>query len=116
MKWSFPIVISITALVVAVLGTTPFGQAAVDGAKVAVAPAKVPLQAVGVIKRGPRGKRGLRGPRGGIPWWLEEAIRCRDHALRELASSFLMDQPTSQQVRWIRLASVRYAGTAWRHD
>src|SRR5438477_9410029 len=59
---------------------------------------------------------GLRGPRGGIPWWLEEAIRLRDHALRELASSFLMDQPTSQQARWIRLASVRYAGTAWRHD
>src|SRR5438552_428757 len=66
MKRSFPIVISITALVVAVLGTTPFGQAAVDGAKVAVAPAKVPLQAVGVIKRGPRGKRGLRGPRGPV--------------------------------------------------
>ena len=27
---------------------------------------------------------GLRAPRGGVPWWLEEAIRCRDAALREL--------------------------------
>jgi len=59
---------------------------------------------------------GLRGPRGGIPWWLEEAVRLRDHALRELASDFLMDQPTSQQAHWIRLASVRYAGSAWNHD
>jgi hypothetical protein len=59
---------------------------------------------------------GLRGPRGGVPWWLEEAIRRRDHALRELASGFLTDQPTSQQAHWIRLASVRYAASAWSHD
>src|SRR5689334_25175444 len=29
---------------------------------------------------------GLRAPRGGVPWWLEEAIRSRDAALRELAA------------------------------
>ena len=59
---------------------------------------------------------GLRGPRGGIPWWLEEVIRLRDHALRELAAGFLMDQPVSRQAHWIRVASVRYAASAWRHD
>ena len=59
---------------------------------------------------------GLRGPRGGIPWWLEEAVRLRDHALRGLASGFLVDQPTSQQAHWIRLASVRYAGSTWNRD
>ena len=30
---------------------------------------------------------GLRFPRGGVPWWMEEAIRKRDAALRELRGS-----------------------------
>jgi len=30
---------------------------------------------------------GLRSPRGGVPWWMEEAMRKRDHALRKLARS-----------------------------
>jgi hypothetical protein len=59
---------------------------------------------------------GLRAPRGGVPWWLEEAIRQRDAALRELAARFLAGQSVTAQARRIRSEAVRYAASAWRHD
>ncbi|MFO1056075.1 MAG: hypothetical protein U1E53_03825 [Dongiaceae bacterium] len=59
---------------------------------------------------------GLRAPRGGVPWWLEEAIRQRDDALRELAARFLAGQSVTAQARRIHCEAVRYAASAWRHD
>jgi hypothetical protein len=53
--------LTITALVVAVLGVTSLGSAAV---RTGVAAAKAPLYASGLLTRGPRGPRGGRGPRG----------------------------------------------------
>jgi NADPH:quinone reductase-like Zn-dependent oxidoreductase len=59
---------SAAAFVLALLGVTPLGQAAGSAASDAVAvvagQAKGPLQAVGIIKRGPRGLRGPRGFKG----------------------------------------------------
>jgi hypothetical protein len=59
---------------------------------------------------------GLSAPRGGVPWWLEEAIRHRDGALRELAARFLAGHSVTAQARRIRLEAARYAASAWRHD
>jgi hypothetical protein len=53
--------LTIAALLVAILGVTPLGSAAVDRG---VRAAKAPFYASGVLTRGPRGPRGLRGPRG----------------------------------------------------
>ncbi len=59
---------------------------------------------------------GLRGPQGGVPWWMEDAIRARDAALRELAARFHGARSVSGQAREIRLRAVRYAASAWRFD
>lgn len=59
---------------------------------------------------------GLRFARGGVPWWLEEAQRQRDAALRELASRHFAGLSVSAQARLIRSLANRYAGTAWRFD
>ncbi len=59
---------------------------------------------------------GLRGPQGGVPWWMEDAIRTRDAALRELAARFLAGRSVSAQAQEIRLRAVRYAASAWRYD
>lgn len=59
---------------------------------------------------------GLTQGRGGIPWWLELAIRQRDSALRELAGRFLGDVSTHAQAKTIRILALRYAGTSWRAD
>jgi hypothetical protein len=53
--------LTITALVVAVLGTTPLGSATVRTGLTAV---KAPLYATHILSRGPRGPRGPRGYRG----------------------------------------------------
>ena len=53
--------LTITALVVALLGVTSLGSAAVN---TGVAAAKAPLYASGLLTRGPRGPRGRRGLRG----------------------------------------------------
>lgn len=53
---------------------------------------------------------------GGIPWWMEYAIRHRDAALRELARRFLGDLCVSAQARSIHAMAVRYAATAWLTD
>ena len=59
---------------------------------------------------------GLRAPRGGVPWWLEEAIRIRDAALRELAERHLAELSVAARARRIHSISVRYGASAWRHD
>lgn len=59
---------------------------------------------------------GLRAPRGGVPWWLEEAIRCRDTALRELALRYFADVCVARRAKQIHLLAVRYGAAAWRYD
>jgi hypothetical protein len=59
---------------------------------------------------------GLEFPRGGVPWWMEEAIRKRDAALRQLAARYLADHSLSERSRQIRRLSCRYAASAWRQD
>ena len=59
---------------------------------------------------------GLRAPRGGVPWWLEEAIRCRDAALRDLADRHYAGDTVAARARQIYTLSARYAAAAWRHD
>ena len=59
---------------------------------------------------------GLRAPRGGVPWWLEEAIRRRDSALRELASHLANALSPSAQAKRIHMLAVRYGASAWLHD
>lgn len=59
---------------------------------------------------------GLRFPRGGVPWWLEDAMRKRDGALRELAVRFYSNERVTAQAGRIRSLAVRYAASAWRHD
>jgi hypothetical protein len=59
---------------------------------------------------------GLRQPRGGVPWWLVEALYRRDRALRELADKLAADGSLSMRAREVRQKTVRYAATAWRFD
>ena len=59
---------------------------------------------------------GLRAPQGGVPWWMEIAIRTRDAALRELADSFHAERSVSGRAQEIRLRALRYAASAWRFD
>ncbi len=59
---------------------------------------------------------GLHAPQGGVPWWMEDAIRTRDAALRELAERFHAERSVSRQAQEIRLRAVRYAASAWRFD
>ncbi len=59
---------------------------------------------------------GLRQQRGGIPWWLIEAMYERDAALRDLAHMVAGDRSLSAQAREVRRLTVRYAASAWHHD
>jgi hypothetical protein len=59
---------------------------------------------------------GLVWSRGGVPWWLEDALRKRDAALRELAQRFYCGQAVSRQAAAIYRAALRYAGSRWRSD
>lgn len=59
---------------------------------------------------------GLRAPQGGVPWHLEEALRHRDAALRDLATWFCDGQSATAQAKQIHSWSVRYAAAAWRFD
>ena len=59
---------------------------------------------------------GLRAPQGGVPWWMEDAIRTRDAALRELADRFHAERSVSGRAQEIRLRALRYAASAWRFD
>ncbi|SRR5258706_1418381 len=59
---------------------------------------------------------GLRAPRGGVPWWLEEAMRRRDAALRELANLLFKALSPSAKAKRIHMLSVRYGTSAWLRD
>lgn len=59
---------------------------------------------------------GLGNPRGGIPWWLEEAIRKRNAALRDLARTCFPDLSASAQAEQVWKLAIRYAASAWRFD
>jgi hypothetical protein len=59
---------------------------------------------------------GLRFPRGGVPWWMEEAIRKRDAALRELARRFYSELSIAAQAREIQKLAIRYASSAWLRE
>ena len=59
---------------------------------------------------------GIRSDRGGVPWWMEEAMRKRDHALRELAHHFAPHLGSTAQARHIYQLAIRYAASAWRFD
>ena len=59
---------------------------------------------------------GLRAPQGGVPWWMEDAIRTRDAALRELAKRIQAECSISAQAQEIRRRALRYAASAWRFD
>lgn len=59
---------------------------------------------------------GLKSPKGGVPWWLEEAIRRRDQALRGLARCHFPTLSVSGQAARIRALALRYAASTWRFD
>jgi hypothetical protein len=59
---------------------------------------------------------GLCFPQGGVPWWMEEAIRTRDEVLRAFADTLDPDLSTTGRAREIRAITLRYAASAWRHD
>jgi len=59
---------------------------------------------------------GLRSPRGGVPWRMEEAIRKRDAALRELARQHFTDLTPAARVSRIYRISSQYAASAWLSD
>lgn len=59
---------------------------------------------------------GLANPRGGVPWWLEEAIRKRNAALCELARTCFAGLSASAQAEQIWTLTTRYAASAWRFD
>jgi hypothetical protein len=59
---------------------------------------------------------GLQWARGGVAWWMEEAIRARNAALRELARRFHPLQTVSAQARSVYSRSLRYAASAWLRD
>jgi Collagen triple helix repeat (20 copies) len=73
MQQRLPIALSAAALVVAVLGATPFGEAAGDAASKGLGAAEAVVtdstfettaSPSATLQRGPRGPRGKRGPRG----------------------------------------------------
>lgn len=59
---------------------------------------------------------GLRGPQGGVPWWLEDAIRKRNAALRELAERLCGGGSARAPVAEVHRQTRHYAGTSWNCD
>lgn len=58
----------------------------------------------------------LRQPRGGVPWWLVEAMYTRDAALRELAVALAGGRSVSARARQVGALTRRYGSTAWLRD
>src|SRR5262245_48394268 len=56
---------------------------------------------------------GLHWGRGGVPWWMDEAIRVRDGALRELAVALAPTGSITARARVVRTRTLRYATTRW---
>lgn len=59
---------------------------------------------------------GLKGAQGGVPWWLEEAIRERNAALSALVDSLPQARSTTALAKQVHCLAVRYAASSWRHD
>lgn len=59
---------------------------------------------------------GLRNGRGGVPWWLEAAMRERNEALRRLAGQHFAELTRNQQGSEIARLALRYTTSAWRND
>jgi hypothetical protein len=59
---------------------------------------------------------GFRQGHGGVPWWMEQAMRRRDAALRELARFKCSGLSVLAQARFIATQSRRYAASSWRFD
>jgi hypothetical protein len=59
---------------------------------------------------------GLRFSKGGVPWWLEEGMRLRDAALRDLAERFLANESTTAQAQQILVMAERFAAANWPND
>lgn len=59
---------------------------------------------------------GLKYARGGVPWWLEEAIRKRDAALRDLAAEHLSHLSAGEKAKVVNRMAIRYAAAGWRFD
>ena len=59
---------------------------------------------------------GLRQPRGGVPWWLVEAMYARDAALRDLATALAGEGSVSARARAVCKLTDRYASSAWLRD
>ena len=53
---------------------------------------------------------------GGVPWWLERAIRERDAALRSLAQVHFGHLSVYARAKAIADLSERYASTCWPRD
>ena len=59
---------------------------------------------------------GLAQDHGGVPWWMERAIRQRDAELRRLSAMLPATMSTYQRAKRIWSMSERYASTAWPRD
>ena len=59
---------------------------------------------------------GLQNYRGGVPWWLESAMRERNMAIKALAKYHFADLSRTQQAREIATLASRYTASAWRFD
>lgn len=59
---------------------------------------------------------GVPAMRGGVPWWMEEAIRNRDSALRQLAATLCPEDTAHAKARTVHIACQRYAASTWRFD
>src|SRR5262245_3742937 len=59
---------------------------------------------------------GLRAGRGGVPWHVEENIRKRDSALRQLCTHHFLELSLTGQARLVHRLSLRYAASSWRFD
>lgn len=59
---------------------------------------------------------GIMQDHGGVPWWLERAIRIRDRELREMSARFFGARSAYQRARKISELSCRYETTSWPRD
>ena len=59
---------------------------------------------------------GLLRPKGGVSWWLADAIGERNRVLLELADRFYPDLPTSARAKEIAQLALRYAAANWPID
>jgi len=59
---------------------------------------------------------GLRFAPGGVPWWLEEGMRYRDAALREIARRYVPNESISAQAAHIARLCRRFEVSCWRVD